>query len=172
MKKLKIFDNKVKPNFKELNIDLDKYDGHVDPEEQMEKQDEFDYKMGIENANLLKTTFLSKKDKRNLKLFISVIASLVIMSFPVRRLFTDVESSELSKIEEEQAIPEYKDIAKVESFHNEGGEVYAVLESSKDIYRIAVDKDLQKKINVGDTVYLNIKESVIPTVNIERIVKK
>lgn len=169
---MKIFDNKVKPNFKELEIDLDKYDGHVDPDEQIRKQDEFDYKMGIENAHLLKTTFLSRKDKRNIKLFISFVLALFILSFPIRSLFTDVKTSELSKIEKEQAIPEYKEMAKVESFHNENGEVYVLLESDKDVYKIPVDKDLQKKLNVGDTVYLNIKESIIPTVNIERIVKK
>lgn len=172
MKILKIFDNKVKPNFQKLDLDLDKYDGNPDPDEQLRKQDEFDYKMGIENANLLKKTFLSKKDKKNIKLFCSIILALIIMSFPVRDLFSDVKINELSKIEEEQNIPQYKDVAKVESFIQEDGEVYAVLESEKDIYKVAINKEMQKKMNVGDTVHLNIKESLIPTINIEKVVKK
>ncbi|WP_019139228.1 hypothetical protein [Peptoniphilus timonensis] len=170
---MKIFDNKVKPNFQKLDLDLDKYDGNPDPDEQLRKQDEFDYKMGIENANLLKKTFLiQKRIRKILSFFVCIILALIIMSFPVRDLFSDVKINELSKIEEEQNIPQYKDVAKVESFIQEDGEVYAVLESEKDIYKVAINKEMQKKMNVGDTVHLNIKESLIPTINIEKVVKK
>lgn len=172
MKNLKIYDNKVKPNFEKLDLNLDKYSGNIDPDEQMQKQDDFDYKMGVENAHLLKKVFLSKKDKRNIKIFISLIGALIIMYSPVKDLFSDVKFNEMKKIQEEESIPVTKDIAKVKSFSKEGEEVFAIVESDKDIYKIPLSKDLQKKINVGDTLYLNIKETLIPTVNIEKVVKK
>ncbi|WP_010248198.1 hypothetical protein [Peptoniphilus rhinitidis] len=169
---MKIYDNKVKPDFEKLDLDLDKYSGNIDPDGQMQKQDEFDYEMGVKNANLLKTFFLSKKDKNRIKIFISIIIALIIMYFPVKDLFNEVKIKEITNIEEKESIPTIKDIAKVNSFSNENGEVYAIAESKKDIYRIPLDKDMQKKINVGDTLYLNIKETLIPTINIEKVVKE